>query len=188
MNETMLEPAAFLDLWQDKLFLGQEFLSWLWITSEINGNLLNLKGKDCPPAVELWFESRLTLEAGEGNDRKSVTCQAPGAEWAEAHTALKRGKKMVKGRLKIRNEEKEWGLTLAADTLTPQSVKLPRTFAAGEEEDDTEAGRFLERAALLKELLAIVESLFRQFLEVRLSPEWERAELPRLNRWLADQK
>ncbi len=193
MNEDfILEPAAFLDLWREKLFLGQEFLTWLWITSEINGNLLNLKpapGGAVPPAIELWFESRLTLEAGEGADKKSVTCQTPGAEWAEAHTALRRGKKLTRGRMKIRTEEKEWGLGLSADTLTPQGVKFPKTFAAGEEEeDDTEIGRFLERVALFNELSAIVEALYRQFLEVRLSPAWEQSERPRLNRWLADQK
>ena len=196
MNDSLpMEPAAFLDLWQDKYFLGPEFLTWLWIISEINGNLLNIKPRagvaqapSFPGAIELWFESRLTLESGEGGDKKSVTCQAPGAEWAEAHTALRRGKKLTKGRLKIRTEEKEWGLSLSGDTLVPQAVKFPKTFTEGEEEDDTEIGQFMERVALLNELVAIVEALFHQFLEIRLSPDWELSELPRLNKWLADQE
>jgi hypothetical protein len=133
------------------------------------------------------MESRLTLESGEGGDKKSVTCQDPGAQWAEAHTALKRGKKMTRARLKIRTEDKEWGLSLSADTLVPQSVKFPKTFAAGEEDENSEAGLFLERVALMNELMAIVEALFRQFLGRRLSPDWELTERPRLNKWLADQ-
>lgn len=197
MNEPfVLEPAAFLDLWQEKLFLGQEFLTWLWIVSEINGNLLNIKpaassgsnGENFPSAVELWFESRLTLETGEGGHKKSVTCQTPGTEWDEAHTALRRGKKLTRGQLKIRTEDKEWGLTLSADTLVPQGVKFPKTFAAAEEEEDTEIGRFMERVALMNELLAIIGALYHQFLELRLSSEWELKELPRLNRWLEEQK
>jgi len=194
-DQFAVEPAAFLDLWEEKYFLGPEFLTWLWINSEINGNLLNIKQKAInglapeyfPSAVELWFESRLTLESGEGTDKKSVTCQTPGAEWAEAHTALRQGKKLTRGRLKIRVEEKEWGLTLSADTLTPQAVKFPKTFTEGEEEEDSEVGRFMERVALLNELTAILESLYAQFLELRLSPDWEMSELPRLNRWLEAQ-
>ncbi len=190
-----VEPAAFLDLWEEKYFLGPEFLTWLWINSEINGNLLNIKPmavngqapESFPSAVELWFESRLTLESGEGLEKKSVTCQTPGAEWAEAHTALRQGKKLTRGRLKIRTEEKEWGLTIAADTLTPQAVKFPKTFTEGEEEEDSEVGRFMERVALLNELTAIIESLYRQFLELRLSQDWTMTELPRLNHWLEAQ-
>ncbi len=94
-----LEPAAFLDLWRDKFFLGQEFLTWLWIYSEIHGNFLRTQAGD----LELWFESRLHLESGEGGDRKSVTCQMPATgrleasyDWAEALTALRRGKKLTR--------------------------------------------------------------------------------------------
>ncbi len=195
-DRLLLEPAAFLDMWREKYFLGQEFLTWLWIVSEINGNLLNLKpfgpaGPEremLPGSVELWFENRLTLESGEGGDKKSVTCQDPEAKWAEAHTGLKRGKKLTRARLKIRTEDKEWGLSLSSDTLTPQAVKFPKTFASGEEEEDTESGLFLERVALMHELMNIVGSLFRQFLDLRLSPDWEMTELPRLNKWLAAQK
>ncbi|MDR3038252.1 MAG: hypothetical protein LBV21_03015 [Candidatus Adiutrix sp.] len=174
------EPAAFLDLWRDKIFLGREFLTWLWITSEINGNLLNLKPQG---AVELWFESRLTLESGEGAGRKIVICQDPDSKWAEALTAVKEGKKVARGRLRLRTEEKEWGLTLSADTLTPQAVKFPRT--SDSKEGDSGPGLFLERAALLTELVGLINSLCRQFLELRLTEAWAAAELPRLNKWLA---
>ena len=195
-DDFVLEPAAFLDLWQEKYFLGQEFLTWLWIESEIQGNLLNIKPVEgaaiareaFPPAVELWFENRLTLEKGEGGEKKSVTCQTPGTEWAEAHSALRHGKKLTRGRLKIRNEEKEWGLTLNADTLTPQGVKFPKTFTEGEEEEDSGVGRFMERGARRNELAAIVQALYRQFLVARLSPDGETEELPRLNKWMADQE
>ncbi len=196
-----LEAANFLDLWREKLFLGQEFLTWLWIISEINGNFLPLKaarawnnssaaapGPGETPAVELWVESRLTLESGGGVDRQMVTCQAPESQWAEAHTALKRGKKLTRAKIKVLVDEKEWSFVLGADTLTPQSVKFPPTFGAAEEEEDSASGQFLERVALLGELVAIIEGLFRQFLEVRLSSDWEFSELPKLNKWLAAQK
>ena len=181
-TEARLEPAVFLDLWQDKIFFGQEFLTWLWLHSEIEGNLIRVKNFG---NVELWFESRLHLEQGDGGNKKSVTCLAPGAEWAEAHLALKEGKKLSKGRLKLRTEEKEWSFSLNADSLTPQSIKFPKTFTEGEEEEDSQAGRFLERAALLEELLSILTSIYDEFCQLRLSAQWLDEEVGSMSRWLA---
>ena len=175
-------PAAFLDLWREKVFLGREFLTWLWITSEIHGNLLNLKPQG---AVELWFENRLTLESGEGAGRKTVICRDPEAKWAEALTAIREGKQITRGRLRLRTEDKEWSLTLNADTLTPQAVTFPKGLV---EAEDQAADLFLERTALLGELVGLIETLCRQFLERRLSEDWSAEELPRLNKWLAERK
>jgi hypothetical protein len=171
-------PAAFLDLWREKVFLGREFLTWLWITSEIHGNLLNLKPRG---EVELWFEDRLTLESGEGAGRKTVICRDPEAKWAEALTALREGKQITRGRLRLCTEDKEWRLTLNADTLTPQAV----SFIKGLPEETEADGLFLERTALLRELVSIIESLCRLFLERRLSAAWAAEERPALNKWLA---
>lgn len=184
-QDSALEPAAFLDLWKEKIFLGQEFLSWLWIVSEINGNLLKLKERG---EIELWFENRIFLESGEGGDKKTIACQDPSGRWAEALEALRQGKKISRARLKIRLDNKEWGLSLAADSLTPQAVKFPPSFSEGEEEDDSQAGRFLERVALLNELTAIIEALFGDFLRLRLSEAWSEEQLPRLNKWLSGRK
>jgi hypothetical protein len=177
MKETET-PAAFLDVWREKIFLGREFLTWLWITSEIHGNLLSIEPQG---EVELWFENRLTLESGEGSGRKTVICRDPEAKWAEALTALQEGKQITRGRIRLRTEDKEWGLTLNADTLTPQAVKFPKGLV---EAEDQAADLFLERTALLKELVGLIESLCRRFLELRLSEDWTLEELPRLNKWL----
>ncbi len=170
-------PAAFLDLWREKVFLGREFLTWLWLTSEIHGNLLKLKPQG---EVELWFEDRLTLESGEGAGRKTVVCRDPEAKWIEALTALREGKQITRGRLRICTENKEWRLTLNADTLTPQAVN----FQKGLPEDETD-GLFLERAALLGDLVGLIESLCRLFLERRLTEAWADEERPALNKWLS---
>jgi hypothetical protein len=173
-------PAVFLDLWREKVFLGREFLTWLWMTSEIHGNLLKLKPKG---EVELWFEDRLTLESGEGAGRKTVVCRDPEAKWAEALTALREGKQVTRGRLRLCTEDKEWRLTLNADTLTPQAVSFLKGLP---EADDTDgSGLFLERTALLGELVSLIESLCRRFLERRLSEAWAAEERPALNKWLA---
>jgi hypothetical protein len=184
VSEDVQKPAAFLDLWREKIFLGREFLTWLWITSEIHGNLLKIEPQG---EVELWFEKSLTLESGAGTGRKTVICRDPeskwaGSKWAEAAAALREGKQITRGRLKLITEDKEWGLTLNADTLTPQAVSFPKGPGEAEDRD------FLERAALLKGLLALIDSLCRRFLELRLSEAWAAEELPRLNQWISSSR
>ena len=173
-------PAAFLALWREKVFLGREFLTWLWLTSEIHGNLLKLKPQG---EVELWFEDRLTLESGEGAGRKTVVCRDPESKWIEALTALREGKQVTRGRLRICTENKEWRLTLNSDTLTPQAV----TFIKGlpDQNGPPEETDVVERTALLGELLGLIEALCRLFLERRLSDIWADEERPALNKWLA---
>lgn len=175
------QSPAFLDIWQEKIFLGQEFLTWLWVQAELNSASFELPGLG---AVELWFESRLVLESGQGQDRRSVACQTPEADWPEARTALKEGKKLALGRVKVRLDEKEWAFTLKADTLTPQAVKLPKTFSEGEEEEDSLPGRFMERAALTAELLAVLDKFYQRFLEIRLGEAWEISAKPQIRQWL----
>lgn len=181
----MTEAAVFLDAWREKIFLGQEFLTWLWVQSELNSSSFELPNMG---TVELWFESRLVLESGQGRDKRSVTCQTPEADWPEARTALKEGKKLALGRIKARLDEKEWAFVLKADTLTPQSVKLPKTFTEGEEEEDSLPGRLMERAALLAELLAVMDALYQRFLEIRLSGEWESTAKPQIRKWLENNR
>lgn len=58
MNEPKRpETATFLDLWLDKLFLGQEFLTWLWMKSEANGHYFDIKplGKVNPFSIPHAF-------------------------------------------------------------------------------------------------------------------------------------
>lgn len=178
---TEMQSPVFLDTWQEKIFLGQEFLTWLWVQAELSSSYFELPALG---AVELWFESRLVLESGQGQDKRSVTCQTPEADWPEARTALKEGKKLALGRVKVRLEEKEWAFTLKADTLTPQAVKLPKTFTEGEEEEDSLPGRFMERAALMAELLTVLDKLYQRFLEIRLSEEWDISAKPQIRKWL----
>lgn len=179
-NNQTLEPASFLDLWQSKLFLGQEFLTWLWFRAEFSAAPIDIPG--CGQ-VELWFENRLDLEANsQSYERRTVTCQTPAADWSEAYCALKAGKKLIKGRLRIRTDLFEWGLTLTADTLSPQAVKFPKTFT--DKSDDETAGEFLDRVARVIELNTIIEGLFNHFLTLRLAqPVWAD-ELNKMRRWV----
>jgi hypothetical protein len=181
------ETRDFLDLWRDTLFIGQEFLTWLWLASEVD-NSFELKGG---LAVEVWFESSLKLESGQGDSRRQLTCQtakeASSHEWAEAFIGVMLAKKVNSGRVRLKAGDREWTMTLPADTLSPKSIKMPQAPSPGDGDSlqASLAGQLLDRVAILAELTGVVEALFAHFLELRLSPGWKTEELPRLRGWVA---
>jgi recombination associated protein RdgC len=188
--EDFLSGVDFLDLWNNKLFLGQEFLTWLYLATELNGREMELPDGQ---VVEVFFENRLQLSLGQGNNKRSVSITTPEepmeADWDEAYKAIENHKKVTKGTLRIKRGPDEWRLTLPHDTLSPQGIKSTASKEREQVADDLgAAGKFLERAALTSELLHILEDLFRLFLTVRLSTEWEAEELSRLKEHLSSRK
>jgi recombination associated protein RdgC len=177
----------FIDVWQDKLFLGQEFLTWLWLNSLVDSHFSLKKGQI---NFDLWFENTIKLESGSKTTKRSVTCQSSnetiGHQWAEAFAAVMDQKMISSGRIRIKTNEKEWLLTLPADTIAPKSVKITvETNLEGENAGHLDQiGQLLDRLSLLMELNSLIEELLATFLTVRLSKDWETKEIPRLSSWL----
>jgi hypothetical protein len=175
------ENVDFYDLWQETMFLGQDFLTWLWLSSEIDTRFPGPEGVE----IEVRFERKLILERGFGQDRGQVACQTPDRDWTEAFSALGVEKKVVKARLALLTMEFECALTLSADTLAPQSLKLAvGRDLPGEAGRASQIGRFLGQVTLMSSVNAIVDYLYRHFLEIRLSDDWSAKELPRLRKFL----
>ena len=171
-----------VDLIAEKRVLGQEFVTWLWFKSEERGGSVEIPGSG---DVTVVFEKHLLLESGEGEAHEKIICQGLQAELNEARTGLKMGKKLEQARVLIGLGEYEWNLTVRASVFDFKSVKTPKTMAAGEESDDPAAaeGMILEKIGLYEQLLKLMDELFRLYLKIRLSREWE-AELARLRNWI----
>jgi recombination associated protein RdgC len=171
----------FLDLWAEKMFLGQEFLTWLWLTAE-NDSVFNGPGG---AETIIRFDKRLVLQKGDGQGRSQIVCQNPDHDWSEAYTALGVGKKVIKAHLNLSTPSFECSFALPADTLAPMSVKLEREFNPVEEEGPkSRLGTFLNKVALMTALNAALDFLFQTFLTLRLSPAWTEEELPKLKEFL----
>ncbi|MDR1656762.1 MAG: hypothetical protein LBT47_04265 [Deltaproteobacteria bacterium] len=185
-TQNIWDSYDFLELWQDKIFLGHEFLTWLWLTSEVDSSFSLKNGME----AEIFFENTLRLESGQGDSKHSVTCQLSKepttTEWAEAFVSVMNHKKVISGRVKIKTPEREWTLNLSGDNLSPKSVKITAgaSFTSDEGGELGLVGQFLDRVACLAELNAVLEGLLARFMEIRLSKSWESDELPRLRRWV----
>lgn len=150
-------------LWRDKAFLGQEFLTWLWQLSETGGPM-EIKGLG---PVEVILGERISLAPPPGVEGSRIAVRGMEHTMSEARTALRRGKLAENLRLGLVVAGEENWLTLKAEDLSVSSLKLP-PVAAPEGPDDR-AGLTLERIALIERCLQALEGLLQIFLDRRLN-------------------
>lgn len=171
-----------VDLIQEKRFLGQEFLAWLWYRSEERGGAIDLPGTG---DVQVVFEKHMLLEFGEGESSEKVICRGLQTELKEARAGLLMGKKPEQARIRLARGEYEYSVTLTAAAMEFRNVRLPKTVAAADEGNEPEAleGRILERIALFEDLSSLVNDLFRMFIQIRASDDWPE-ELRKIRQWV----
>ncbi len=172
-----------VDLIEEKRFLGQDFLTWLWYKSEERGGTVFLPGTG---DIQLVFEKHMLLEFGEGEAFEKIVCQGLQAELKEARTGLRMGKKLEQARIHLIMGEYEWHMTLKGSMMEFRSVKLPKTMEGNDESDDLEAveGRLLDRIGLLETATRTIDSLFSLFLATRLEQSGWQQELTNMRNWV----
>ncbi len=170
-----------VDIIQEKGFIGQEFLAWLWFKAEERGGTVEVPELG---DIEVVFEKHMLLEFGEGQASEKVICRGLQTELREARAGLGLGKKPEQARIRIARGEHEFNVTLTAATLEFRNVRLPKTVAGRDEQDDPDSleGRILERIMLFEELTGLIDDLFRMFISVRTSAQWPE-ELLRIRKW-----
>ncbi|MGI6656275.1 MAG: hypothetical protein ACOX5Z_05540 [Desulfobulbus sp.] len=171
-----------VDLIQEKRFLGQEFLAWLWFKSEERGGSVEVPGRG---DVLVVFEKHMLLEAGEGETSEKVICRGLQTELREARAGLGLAKKPEQARVRLGFDDHEFGVTLSAGLFELRNIRLPKTVDAADEGREAESleGRILERIALFTRLTDLVDDLFRMFVHIRASDRWNE-ELVKIRAWI----
>lgn len=172
-----------VDLMEEKRFLGQEFLTWLWWKSEERGGSIFLPDRG---DITVVFEKHMLLEYGDGESSEKLICSGLQTELQEARTGLLMGKKLEQARIQLVHAQQEWNFTLAAAMMEFRNVRLPKTAAteAGANADPEETeGMILERIYLFEELVRLVNELFQLFLAIRVGDEWLE-ERQKLRNWV----
>jgi hypothetical protein len=161
-------------------FLGRELLTWIWFESEVFEQSFAIEGfGDCT----LYLEKKLVLESAEGDrekEKSTLTGAAPSGS-PESREALRQGKLPTQARIVIERDDQSCALVLDADSLAISSVKIP-AVVKGEGEDP-----FYERIGLIEELEGAIESLYRDFLRLRLESAWSREVVPAIRQWMRDE-
>ncbi len=170
-----------VDIIQEKKFIGQEFLAWLWYKSEERGGNVDIPGIG---DILVVFEKHMLLEYGEGAESEKVICRGLLTELREARAGLALGKKPEQARIRLARGDYEFSVTLTAATMEFRSVKLPKTVDGVDEGDDPDSieGRILERISLFEQLTELIRELFKMYIHIRASARWDE-ELLKIRRW-----
>jgi len=172
----------FLDILNDKAFLGREFLTWLWFKSDQSAGRIEIPGKK---VVEVLFLDRMTLDLSDVETPQTVALKGEYSELREGLAALKEGKKIEEARVSVRVADNDFTMLLKATWFSFGSLRTPPILPASEaDEEEPIEGAFLEKVSLIEESMEIVDSLFEYFLKLRASDRWETEELPALRSWV----
>jgi len=165
----------------DPQTIGREFMTWLWFKAEERNGFIALTDQN---EIELHFLRRLVLESGGKENSETVTCYGINTDLKEGKEALRQGKKIKEGRIRLRIDADSWEFTFKADPFGFQSMKLPETLPMADETDTD--GRILERIYLIDKIIKVMNDLFSLFLTIRRSPLWLDREQPRMKIWLQE--
>ena len=160
-------------------FLGDEFLTWLWFVTE--------KDQERIPKPERGLASlevgnRIVLENRQKNITESITIKGDDAGLEEGVLALRKGALVTEMNLFYRLDEQEWHFTVKGESLNISSLRPPDTGPI-ESRKDLE-GAVLEKAYLYNEVIQLVDALFKIFITLRVSEDWNSTVLPRMRQWI----
>ena len=160
------------ELIASRAFLGNEFLTWIWFRSET----AEARIETADGAVAVWIDDRMSLETFEGDAQEDRFTGGSPSRSPEARVALQQGKKVSTARLHVGRGERDWTCTIKGRTLDTASIKIPAIMSKADDD------KFYDRMALVEELFAILDGLYRAFLDVRLGGGWA-AELKAMQGW-----
>jgi len=155
-------------------FLGNEYLLWLWFYLETEGDSIALSDGS---TAEMMLARTLSLECPRGQTGKeSITSDGP-TRLPEAHRAIQAGKLPRKVGVTVVRHDQPYELTLHAETLAVTGVKF--TAPDGEEE----RARLEARVGQVRHLLETLDLIYQVFVQRRFGPDWAK-ELGRMKKWL----
>lgn len=180
------QPSAFISgrdgsvVWvpeeDNRDFLGNEFLLWLWHHLENDSDEVKLIDNS---KVTAMMSRSLALECPLGQTGKqSLLSEGPG-RLPEAHRALQAGKLPRKAGLTLVRHDQQYELTLHAESLAISGAKLPVPEAL------EERARHEERVTQIRHLLETLDLLYGAFGEIRLGDGWGK-ELKKIRHWLKE--
>ncbi|MEZ4744229.1 MAG: hypothetical protein R3B45_17555 [Bdellovibrionota bacterium] len=172
------------NLAQSKLFLGKEFLTWVWYLTDTSSSLEIPLDKKNKIKVELWIDDKILLESNGQTKEESLIRYGDPSQSAEAAIALESGKtvKELKLGIHIANYG-EFTATLAHDQLIPKSLQLP----VQKEDDDTydnEFSKLENRIELTNLYMKTLDSLFLMFINERTDATWEGSQIDQIREWI----
>lgn len=159
-------------------FAGNEFLLWLWHVLDSESDTLALEDGS---EVTVMLARNLVLECPRGQTgRETILSEAPAA-LPEARRAVQAGKLPRRVGLTLVRHDRQYELTLQAETLAISGARLPPP------EETEERAQQEERITLIRHLLETLDLLYDAFGRRRFGPGWDK-DLVRMQKWLQEDR
>ena len=163
--------------------LGQDFLTWLWFRSDVVSTFF-LAGNAQPFQVSM--EKRVTVTSFCGTDREttSMATWVPGESLLEARVGLRRGKKVTSALIHLTKDDFGFDVSVKAADFSLNGLKTPK-IDKSDRDDDPDA-LFLEKVFLIETAVTLLDSLYRQFLGLRLDEgKWKKT-TDEMMKWMGE--
>jgi hypothetical protein len=159
--------------------LGQDFLTWLWATSERSNGLF---GGPSGEEFFLYVEQKISVVGGEGESLERTVVSGRMSELRDARLGLRTGKKVNQAIVRIEQDQNVWQIQLKAEDFAVGGLRTPKVSTEREEGDDPDA-IFLEKVFLVETCLEYLDHLYVRFLSARTGPDWDE-EVARVRSWI----
>ncbi len=170
--EKLQEALSFLQT--NKSFLGKEFLTWLWFQTESQNHRVTVKNQG---TFYFCLDDKIIFNSSSGSVRENCLKGGTPAYAYEAFSALNSGKFVCEAKFILQTDSRQWSFTLRGENLSLHNIKLPSCS-----ERDSRA-HILKRMDFLKTLVSVLEQLYKDFIEKRLSGEFS-TELANMKHWM----
>ncbi|WP_031483904.1 hypothetical protein [Maridesulfovibrio frigidus] len=164
---------------RENTLLGQDFLTWLWFKSEMSDGQFQL---DDGERFLLFMEQRMSVQGGEGENVDTATVNSSSGDMTEVLMGLKTGKKVNRAQIRMEIDENEWQVQIKAEDFGLSGLKTPKVEMKDEEGDDPDS-KFLEKIYLIEKCLSLLDSVYMDFIKIRISKEWQD-EVSKFRHWL----
>ena len=160
-------------------FIGHEFLTWLWYVVDNKESDLQQFDDD---QFYLEIGNRIVLENSRTEDIETITIKGNEAGMEEGLLSLKKGAIVTELNLIYRFGDHDWQFNIKGESLHMSGVKLPETGNI-ETKEDIE-GAVLEKIYLYDQLNQIMDKIFKFFIKLRVSENWEKEHVPAMKKWI----
>ena len=171
----MLDPSVSYNRY---MFLGHEFLTWLWFAVEKDQPMLQFLQEDLQ-SIEIG--NRIVIENHSSAD-EVVTIKGEEAGFEEGFIALGKGAFVSEMNLIYISADQEWRFTVKGESLNISNLKTPETGSV-ETQEDVE-GAVLEKAYLYEKVVRLLNDLFKAFIRLRISEDWKKDVVPKMKHWI----
>jgi hypothetical protein len=113
---------------------------------------------------------------------ETITIKGDDAGLEEGMLALKKGAVVTELNLSYTAGDNQWHFTLKGESLSVSNAKIPQ--ASPEKSDDDLEGAVLERIWLYEKVVELVDVLYKKFVSIRISDQWDEKTVPEIRKWI----